>query len=131
MFRKTLSVVVAMAAVAVTGSAMAEPGKKLNLIPREVSGVVNINAASAKQLELLPGVGPKSARAIVAYREKTPFKTTHDIVKVKGVKERTFSKIKQYLTVAGPTTIVATKGKAPAPAAAAASGIPPEVATAE
>ncbi|MGC4120228.1 MAG: helix-hairpin-helix domain-containing protein [Myxococcales bacterium] len=64
----------------------------------------------------MPGVGPRSASAIVAYREKTPFKAAHEIVKVKGIGEGTFKKIKAYLTIAGPTTLVASKGtKAPAP----------------
>lgn len=126
MFRKTMQLVVVVAAMAVCGSAMAAGGKKgLNLVPREVSGVVNINTASSKELALLPGVGPKSASAILAYREKSPFKAAHEIVRVKGVGEATFKKIKAYLTIAGPTTIVATKGaKANAPEGAAKSARP-------
>ncbi len=113
MFRKTMKLAVVVAAMAVCGSAAAAPGKKgLNLTPREVTGVVNINTASKHELELLPGVGPKSASAILAYREKTPFKAAHEIVRVKGIGEATFRKVKAYLTIAGPTTIVATKGKA-------------------
>jgi len=127
MFRKAMKAMVVVAAMAVCGSAAAAGGKKLNLVPRQVSGVVNINTANAKQLELLPGVGPRSAQAILAYREKATFKAAHEIVKVKGIGEKTYQKIKAYLTVAGPTTIVATKGKAPAPevASKAAPGMLP------
>ncbi|HEY3451494.1 MAG TPA: ComEA family DNA-binding protein [Myxococcales bacterium] len=122
MFRKTMQLAVVVAAMAVCGSAAAAPGKKgLNLTPREVSGVVNINTASAKELELLPGVGPRSASAIVAYREKAPFKAAHEIVRVKGIGEATFRKIKSYLTIAGPTTIVASKGKPATPEGSAKS----------
>ena len=129
MFRKTMKLAVVVAAMAVCGSAAAAPGKKLNLIPREVSGVVNINTASAKELELLPGVGKHSAGAIVAYREKAPFKAAHEIVKVKGVGEGTFKKIKTYLTIAGPTTIVASKGKAPAAEGGAKAKLDPQPAS--
>jgi len=119
MFRKTMKVALVVASMALCGSALAAPGKKLNLVPREVSGVANINSATVKELELLPGVGPRSAGAIVAYREKTPFKAAHEIVKVKGVGEGTYRKIKNHITVAGPTTLVAAKGKAAGPESAA------------
>ena len=45
-------------------------------------GVVNLNTATASQLELLPGVGQKAAEKIVAYRQKEPFRQVEDLVKV-------------------------------------------------
>lgn len=63
-------------------------------------GKVNINTASESQLETLPGVGKETAKDIMAYREKNGgFKTIQDIMKVSGIKESRFSKIKDLITV--------------------------------
>jgi competence protein ComEA len=57
---------------------------------------VNINTATKDQLEALPEIGPVKAQAIIDGR---PYKTTEDIMKVKGIKEGTFNKIKDSITV--------------------------------
>lgn len=64
-------------------------------------GKVNINSASAEQMDtLLPGVGPSTAKDIVTYREKNgQFKTIEDIMKVPGIKENKFNKLKELITV--------------------------------
>jgi competence protein ComEA len=65
--------------------------------PRLAPGqVVNINTAPKEVLDLLPGIGPVKAQAII---EGRPFKTKEDIMKVKGIKEGEFSKIKDVITV--------------------------------
>lgn len=47
---------------------------------------VNINTASAAELDALPGIGPAKARAIVAHRRKHgPFASPGDLVAVKGI----------------------------------------------
>lgn len=56
---------------------------------------VNINTASKDQLEALPGIGPAKAQAIIDGR---PYKTPEDIMKVKGIKQGTFNKIKDNIT---------------------------------
>jgi competence protein ComEA len=125
MFFNLMKAAVVVAALAVSGSAMAAGGKGLHLVPRDVSGVININTASAHELELLPGIGPRTAKLIVAYREKTPFKASHEIVHVKGVGQGILAKVKPYLTIAGPTTLTATShGKASGTAAPAAKAAP-------
>ena len=58
--------------------------------------VVNINTAPKEILDLLPGIGPVKAQAIIDTR---PFKTKEDIMKVKGIKEGEFSKIKDLIKV--------------------------------
>jgi competence protein ComEA len=75
------------------------------LAATKVTGVVNLNTATAAQLDELPGVGEKAAGRIVAYRQKTPFKRVEELVKVKGFGKKKFEKLKQHLTLNGPTTI--------------------------
>ncbi len=61
---------------------------------------VNINTASVEQLTTLPGVGPKLAGRIVEYRQKSgSFKTTQDLLNVKGIGEKNFAKMGSWLTV--------------------------------
>jgi competence protein ComEA len=63
-------------------------------------GPVNINIATAAELETLPGIGPKTADTIVEYREANgPFGTIEDIMNVPGIGEGTFEKIKGGITV--------------------------------
>jgi len=75
----------------------------------QMSGSINLNTATVAQLDLLPGVGEKAARRIIAHREKTPFKTPEDIVKVKGFGKKKFDKLKGHLAVSGPTTLQAKR----------------------
>lgn len=56
--------------------------------------LININLASATELEQLPGVGPATAKAIVAYREKYgAFNTLEDLLKVRGIGPAKLSEI--------------------------------------
>jgi competence protein ComEA len=56
--------------------------------------VININLASATELEQLPGVGPATAKAIVTYREKYgAFNTVEDLLKVRGIGPAKLSEI--------------------------------------
>jgi competence protein ComEA len=71
----------------------------------KVEGVANLNAASAQQLDLLPGVSPKTAAGIVSYRAQHPFNRAEEVVRVKGFGKKRFEKVKGFLTVSGPTTL--------------------------
>lgn len=57
---------------------------------------IDINTAAKEDLDALPGIGPVKAQAIIDAR---PFKTIEDIMKVKGIKEGEFSKIRDLITV--------------------------------
>ena len=57
---------------------------------------VNLNKATKEQLEALPEIGPSKAQAIIDGR---PYKKPEDVMKVKGIKEGTFKKIKDSITV--------------------------------
>ena len=61
---------------------------------------VNINTATREELDALPGIGPVKSQAIVDYRKANgPFKTPEDIMKVNGIKQGEFDKIKDNITV--------------------------------
>jgi competence protein ComEA len=61
---------------------------------------ININTAYAGDLELLPGVGGIMAERIIEYREqKGGFQRVDDIKKVKGIGDKKFEQIKEYIVV--------------------------------
>jgi competence protein ComEA len=61
---------------------------------------ININKATAEELDRLPGIGPAKAKAIMDYRDKNgSFKTIEDIQKVKGIKAGEFSKLADLIKV--------------------------------
>lgn len=63
-------------------------------------GLVDINTADAALLMTLPGIGQTRADAIVAYREQHgSFSTIEDIMKVDGIKEGSFAKLRDRITV--------------------------------
>ena len=62
--------------------------------------LVNLNVASAGEIEKLPGVGPAMAARIIEYRQKNGgFKKVEDLMNVKGIAEKTFLKLKPLVTV--------------------------------
>ncbi|MDI6698430.1 MAG: helix-hairpin-helix domain-containing protein [Candidatus Saccharicenans sp.] len=68
--------------------------------PKAGPGKININTASAAELQNLPRIGPKVAQRIVDYRTQNgPFKKIEDIMKVRGIGEKVFNQIKDLITV--------------------------------
>jgi competence protein ComEA len=62
--------------------------------------LVNINTASKEELMSLPGIGEAKAESIITYRkENGRFDSIEDIMKISGIKEGAFNKIKDYITV--------------------------------
>jgi competence protein ComEA len=60
---------------------------------------INLNTASAGELEGLPGVGEARAKAIIAVREKRGgFKTVDELVEVKGIGKAALEKLRPLVT---------------------------------
>ncbi|MBK7792022.1 MAG: ComEA family DNA-binding protein [Betaproteobacteria bacterium] len=86
---------------------------------------VNVNTATKEELEVLNGIGPVKAQAIIDHRTANGrFKSLDDVKNVKGIGDATFDKIKGDLSLTGPTKLpagAAAPAKAEAPKAAAAA----------
>ncbi len=62
--------------------------------------VVNINTASATELESLPGIGPSLAKKIVEFRQKNGgFKNPSDLMAVQGIGEKKYEQLKNLISV--------------------------------
>ncbi len=80
-----------------------------SILPREMSErsiqmeglvLININTASQADLELLPGIGPKTAQKIIEYRQSNGFFTSiQAILDVPGIGEKTLAEIEDLITV--------------------------------
>jgi competence protein ComEA len=69
--------------------------------PAPSGPALNLNAATAEQLEALPGVGKATADRILEYRQKSGgFKKVEDLMNVRGIGEKSFLKLKPLITVA-------------------------------
>jgi competence protein ComEA len=78
------------------------------------AGVINVNTATAAELDSLPGIGPSKATAIVEYREANgPFTSLNDLDKVSGIGPATLENLAALVTF--------EEGGAPAGDAPAAS----------
>lgn len=64
------------------------------------AGLVNINLASKEELMTLPGIGEGRATAIIKYRDSCGgFKTPEDLLKVDGIKQGIYEKMKAFVIV--------------------------------
>ena len=64
------------------------------------SGKININTAGSEELQKIPGVGPSKAQSIIDYREEHgAFTSPEDLMKITGIKEKTYEKMKDSICV--------------------------------
>ncbi|GMV42808.1 MAG: hypothetical protein AMXMBFR64_45240 [Myxococcales bacterium] len=91
---------------AVPGGAVCVTGVLGRLLPPLDAGqrlalglALDVNASTAQDLETIPGVGERTARAIVEYRQAHgAFRTLDDLARVRGIGEGTIDKLRPYLT---------------------------------
>lgn len=91
---------------------------------------VDLNSATAAELESVKGIGPAKAKAIIEHREKSgPFKSVDDLKGIKGFGAKTIEKLRPELTVGGAPAapaVAAPKAAAPmAPTPTPAPAAPP------
>lgn len=64
---------------------------------------IDLNTATAEQLQQVPGIGPSTAKAIVNFRrESGPFQKIEDLLAIKGVSKARLEKMRPYLAI-GPS----------------------------
>ena len=67
------------------------------------AGVLDLNLAGERQLNTLPGVGPSTARAIVAWRTAHgPFSTPEELLNVKGIGPKKFEALRPFVKASSP-----------------------------
>lgn len=71
----------------------------------ELEGKINVNTATEAQWELLPGIGPATARKLVAFTARRKLTQTNQVMRIKGIGRKTYGAIKQYLSLQGETTL--------------------------
>ena len=63
------------------------------------TALVNINTATAEELQVLAGIGSVKASSIVAHREKEPFSSVDELTRVEGIGSATLERIRSQITV--------------------------------
>ena len=97
-----LALVALLAALAVPAAAQ-QAAAPQPASAAKAEAVVNLNTATAAELESLPGIGKSTAQRILEYRQKSGgFKKVEELMNVKGIGEKSFLKIKNRLTIAAP-----------------------------
>ena len=67
--------------------------------PKSSNGLIDLNTASAQELETLPGIGPTLANAIVQYRAQQRFASVDDLNNVPGIGEKKLNDIRPHVSV--------------------------------
>src|SRR6267142_2054948 len=89
--------------VAIVAAAVGDSPAATSSAVKEKPELVDINSASAVDLEKVPGLGPSLSRRIVEFRDKNgPYSTVEDLLKVQGIGEKSLSHFREFLTANKP-----------------------------
>lgn len=94
------------------------PPKRAGRKEAQLTHPIDVNSASAAELQRLPGIGPKRAQRIVDERRKRPFQSVEDLRRVPGIGPKLQERLRPYVLVengAGPLRVAAAEQE-PAPA---------------
>jgi competence protein ComEA len=92
-WQRWLLVAAALLLTAAAGEAQKKPPQK----------PLDLNSATAGQLQQLPGIGPSTAKAIVQFREKSgPFQRVEDLLVIHGISKARLEKLRPYVTIVAP-----------------------------
>ncbi len=100
-FSSIVSILVLLATVG-AGAAQEKPAapKPASKPAAAATAPINLNTATVAQLETLPGIGARTAQAIVDHRQKNgSFKKIEELMNIKGIGEKSFLKLKPMITV--------------------------------
>jgi competence protein ComEA len=94
----------ALTAVALTvllaSAAIAAPATGSSSSKESPASPLDLNSASAEQLTEIPGIGKVMAQRIVEWRDQNgPYRRVEDLLKVKGIGEKSFQKLRPYVKV--------------------------------
>lgn len=86
---------------AVDNAAADNPGGAAGGIQAKAAGLLDLNTATDRQLETLPGIGPARARAIIAHREQHgPFVAAEELTAVAGIGPGIYGNLQSLISVA-------------------------------
>jgi competence protein ComEA len=95
--------------VLVTGVSVVLVRRAARADSKDLDGVVNLNTAVPEMLELLPGIGPAKVHSILWYRQRHPFRTVDELVRIKGIGRKMVRRLRAHLAVSGPSTAHAVR----------------------
>lgn len=88
---------------------------------------MNVNTATAEQLQLVPGIGPVTAEKILQMRKSYgAFKSVDDLLAIRGLGPKRLDKMRKYLTVGKPVAPKSASQAVPAPKTPPPTEEPPE-----
>lgn len=98
--KKHLLLVVLLALVSVSGVLSTPVFAADNPAATSVVETIQLNQATAEELQALPGIGPSLSERIVAYRtEHGPFKSVDQLTDVKGIGDKKLAKFRDHLAL--------------------------------
>ena len=88
-----------------------QPTSSLRPVHREAARQVDLNHATASDLQALPGIGPKLAQRVIDHRTaRGPFGKVEDLQQVKGIGRKKFDRLRPHVLVTNTRSLARHKG---------------------